>query len=180
MVHGLMFVSIVYSLLVPWHYRNWKRFSDGRFTYIEDATYNHNTPLHSYSKNKDPYSQGLPPALYYLNTSSRQLFSLLTRPANFKYFHSDVIKKLGKVLSYPVTFFWLIGFVIFLVGVRKDTLGLFALCVILYFIGITLVATGWGASPRFRIPLMPFISILSTLGWLKIYDTFHARKSEIK
>jgi len=165
-IHACIFVITVYSLLFLWQWRNNEHFQKFQFSNIDNATVNSQGLYKSYERNEDPYSKGLPPTLYYLNVASRNLMSLMTRPVSFKYFGSDNLKKIGKIFSYPWIAFWLIGLIL---GVSKAGGNIsyqFLLIVILYFIAATIVGTMWGSGARFRVPMMPFIAIISSCGWI--------------
>ena len=164
-IHACIFIVTVYSLLFLWQYRNYTHFKEFQFSNINNATINLKGLYKSYKRNEDPISQGLPPVAYYVNVGSRNLMSLMTRPASFKNFNSPNLKKAGKVFSYPWIAFWLIGFFL---GIRKAGKNFsfhFLLIVILYLMGATIIGTMWGSGPRFRIPMMPYIAILSAYGW---------------
>ena len=164
-LHACIFVITVYSLLFLWQYRNDTHFKEFQFSNINNATVNLKGLYKSYDRNEDPISQGLPPAAYYVNVGSRNVMSLMTRPASFKNFNSPNLKKVGKIFSYPWIAFWLIGFICGIHKARKNVVFSFLLIVIFYLIGATVIATMWGSGPRFRIPMMPYIAILSAYGW---------------
>jgi len=170
-VNALVFAVIIYGLIAPWHMRNIKRFNTNRFCSINNATISEEwgTGLYkSYKRNKDPISQGLPPVAYYCNVTARCLFSLFTRPANFKYFDNRVITVAGKVFSYPWIIFWMSGLLVGLSRMKGNTNLYFLAFMILYFTSTTVFATMWGSGPRFRVPMVPFIAILSAYGWHKL------------
>jgi len=170
-VNALVFAVIVYGSIAPWHMRNIKRFNINRFCSINNATISEEwgTGLYkSYKRNKDPISQGLPPVAYYCNVTARCLFSLFTRPANFKYFDNRVITVAGKVFSYPWIIFWMSGLLVGLSRMKGNTNLYFLAFMILYFTSTTVFATMWGSGPRFRVPMVPFIAILSAYGWHKL------------
>lgn len=167
----IVFVVIVYGSIAPWHLRNIKRFNQNKFCNINNATISEElgTGLYkSYRRNKDPISQGLPPVAYYCNVTARNLLSLFTRPANFKYFGNRVITVAGKVFSYPWIFFWMIGLLAGLLRIKSSTGLYFLALMIFYFTTTTVLATMWGSGPRFRVPMVPFIAILSAYGWQNI------------
>jgi hypothetical protein len=65
--------------------------------------------------------------------------------------------------------FWLIGFLKGVSKIKKDDFYLqFLLFVVLYFICASIGGILFGVSSRFRVPLMPFIAILSANGWLRL------------
>lgn len=166
-IHCLIFFITVYGITGLWQYRNYKRFKETKFSSIDNATVREYGILGSYARNKDEISRGMPPLPYYLNVTSRQLMSLMTRPGNMKYFNSKKLKVAGMVVGYPLMVFWLTGFLFGLTNKRNLAFE-FLTFVTLYFICISIAAITWGVSPRFRVPMMPFIAILSASGWLKI------------
>jgi len=174
-VHACIFLITVYSLLFLWQYRNYTRVHTFRFSSISNATVNLKGLYKSYRRNEDPVSRGLPPLAYYMNVGSRNFMSLMTRPASLKNFNSDIFKKAGKVFSYPWIAFWLAGFIVGIGKTGKNASLHFLLIVILYLVGATIVGAMWGAGPRFRVPMMPYIAIISSLGWARITKKFQDR-----
>ncbi|MBU0468229.1 MAG: glycosyltransferase family 39 protein [Candidatus Omnitrophica bacterium] len=173
--NALVFALIVYGMIAPWHLRNIKRFNMNKFCSINNATISEQwgTGLYrSYKRNKDPISKGLPPVAYYSNVTARCLFSLFTRPANFKYFGNRAITVVGKVFSYPWIFFWMLGLLVGLSKMKGNTALYFLAFIILYFTTTTVFATMWGSGPRFRVPMVPFMAILSAYGWQNIKRRF--------
>ena len=168
LVHAIIFIIIVQSLLFLWQWRNYKHFHEFNFSNIKNATIKSEGLYKSFSRNQDLVSKGLPPMPYYLNVGSRCLLSLMTRPASFKYFNSNILKKTGKALSYPWIAFWLVGLVAGLSRPGKEPCYYFFLIVIFYFSAATILGAMWGADARFRVPMMPYIAILSAYGWLRI------------
>ena len=122
----------------------------------------------SFERNNDPISKGLPPAAYYCNVTARCFLSLFTRPATFKYFGNRALTVAGKIFSYPWIAFWMAGLLVGLAKMRGNVNYYFLAFMIFYFTATTIVATMWGSGPRFRIPMVPFIAILSAYGWQKI------------
>jgi len=164
-IHGLIFVITVYSLLFFWQWRNYTHFQSYQFSNINNATVNLKGLYKSYGRNEDPVSQGLSPAAYYLNVGSRNFMSLMTRPASLKNFNSRNLKRAGKVFSYPWITFWLLGFILGTSKVGKNVSFHFLLIVICYLAGATVIGAMWGAGPRFRISMMPYIAVIATYGW---------------
>lgn len=166
--HALIFLFTIHSLLFIWQWRNYTHFNNFKFSNINNATVNLKGLYKSYERNEDPISKGLPPIEYYINVGSRNLMSLMTRPASFKNFNSIGIKKVGKVFSYPWIAFWLAGLLLGISKVGKNVSFYFLLIVICYLAAATILGAMWGAGPRFRIPMMPFIAIIAALGWSQI------------
>ncbi len=171
LVHAVLFFVIVYSAIAIWHFRNYAHFKQNTFSTITNATISrtHGTGLlHSYQKTNDPRWKVMPPVAYYINMGSRSLLSLWTRPASFKDFNSLALKYAGKVFSYLWIVFWLGGFLKGLTKIKGNQYFYFLFLVICYFTVVTVLATMWGATARFRIPMMPFIAIISAYGWLSL------------
>jgi len=55
--------------------------------------------------------------------------------------------------------------------------GQFLILVLLYFISISVVSTGWHVTPRFRVPMTPFIAIISARGWMFIIQRVKVLRS---
>ncbi|MFH1359572.1 MAG: glycosyltransferase family 39 protein [Candidatus Omnitrophota bacterium] len=164
----LIFLIVLYSFLGLWQYRNNRATHQKTFCAAIDSTLLASGLMHSYAKNEDPYTQGMSPPLYYLNVSSRSFMSLMTRPASFKYFKAPWLKTAGKIFSYPWITFWLAGLVI---GIKKgwrNPNDQFLIIVVLYFILSSCIGALWLVGSRFRVPMMPFIAILSAQGWSQI------------
>jgi len=164
-VHACVFVVIVHSLLFLWQWRNYNHFHEFQFSNIENSTVGSQGIYKSYSHNQDPISAGLSPVPYYLNVTSRCLLSLYTRPVSFKYFELKPIKKIGKIFSYLWIAFWLSGFLRGISKMDNNKYFYFLLLVICYFTAATVLGIMWMADGRFRVPMMPYIAILSAYGW---------------
>jgi len=167
-ISAMILLLVTYVPLGLWQYRNYHRVKRSVFSDIHYATVEGPSATglwRSYSRQQDPSLKNLPPIAYYANVTSRCLISLFTRPGTFKYFKSRPLTVAGKVFGYPWLIFWMIGFIFGLTKLGKDKYLHFLAFVILYLTAITLVATMWGANERFRVPMMPFIAILSAWGW---------------
>jgi hypothetical protein len=163
--HAGIFMITIYCLIFAWQWRNYNHFHEYRFSNIGNATVNLKGLYKSYERNEDPYSQNLSPIPYYINVSSRCLMSLFTRPASYKYFDSKPVKRIGKAVAYPWILFWITGLAAGSIKIGKNISFHFLLLVILYFSATTVVGAMWGADARFRMPMMPYIAILSAYGW---------------
>ncbi|HLF18862.1 MAG TPA: glycosyltransferase family 39 protein [Candidatus Omnitrophota bacterium] len=166
-VHGILFMAIVYVLLGVWQYRNYQIVNDARFSSI--TVFAKSKGLYkSYERHDDRITQGLNPAFHYLNTVSRSVLILFTKPPSLKYFESDYLKWAGKIISYPFIIFWMVGLLIGLSRSERQSPFLFASIVVIYFVGVTVTAVLWREAPRFRVPMMPFIALLASHGWAQI------------
>lgn len=166
--HVLIFAAIVYSLLGIWQIRNYARCHDAGFCYAERVDLNYQGLFNSYTRNADPYTQGMKPLPYYISVTFRSLMSLMTRPGNFKYFQCQPLTVTGLVLGYPWMVFWLSGFIIGAVKARRNIYIKFMLFVALYFIVASVGAQMWIMGTKLRVAMMPFIAIISAYGWMEI------------
>ena len=167
--HAIIFFILFYSLIALWQYHNYARYKDFTFCNIGNATIVAEGIYKSYERNKDPYSKGLPPAAYYMNVASRSFLSVMTRPESFKYFKNRALTVAGKVFAYPWIGFWMIGLIAGLFSMKQNPYFQFLALIILYFVVVTVGGTLWGAGPRFRVPMMPFIAILASFGWMSLF-----------
>jgi len=167
LIHAVIFFAIVYSLIGAWQVRNYVRCGEGVFSSI---SHNHvgSGLIGSYSRNSDPATRGMAPVLYYPNVTFRCLMSIMTRPGTLKDFHSDVLTAIGKVLAYPWMVFWLTGFIAGIAAVKRNIYLQAYLFIILYFLAVSIISIMWLVSERFRVPIMPFIAIISAYGWLNL------------
>lgn len=168
--HAVIFLAVAYGLLGIWQIRNYIHFQQFIFTSITEMNYRGNSIFHSYATNKDPFSQGLAPIPYYINVTWRCFLSLMTRPGTLKYFHCHPLTIAGKVFAYPFVIFWCAGFLIGLTKIKRNVYHQFILFTILYFIFATIAFLMWSSSERYRVPVMPFIAVISAAGWIKIKD----------
>jgi hypothetical protein len=165
--HALIFVLVVYGLLGVWQIRNHARCHNSVFTSVEKEN-SVKGLFKSYVRNTDPYTKGMAPIPYYANVSARCLMSLMTRPGNLKYFKSHTLTVIGKVLAYPWMAFWLVGFIWGIIKARDSIYMQFILFIIAYFIAASIFALMWDVSERLRVPMMPFIAIISAYGWVSL------------
>jgi hypothetical protein len=177
LTHAALLVVITYSLIMLWHYRNYRFTKEFMFSTVGQATYRTQSLMGSFARNQASKAPGLSPTSYYLNATSRQLLALMTEPGSLKYFGSQPLKTMGAVVGYALVAFWLIGFLAGIAKNEKSRYFEFLTWMVMYFMAVTMVAVGWGVGPRFRVPLMPFIAILSAAGWLTIYSLLRSRKS---
>jgi 4-amino-4-deoxy-L-arabinose transferase-like glycosyltransferase len=164
-LHATLFLAVTYGLLGIWQLRNYIHFHQNTFASIIQENCKVSGIFHSYSTNKDPLTQGWPPIPYYVNVTWRCFLSLMTRPGSFKYLHFPILTIAGKVIGYPWVVFWMTGFLIGLTKIRRNIYYQFILCVILYFVFTTIGGEMWYSGERYRVPIMPFIAIISAAGW---------------
>ena len=163
--HALILLLIVYSLIGAWQFRNYARCESAAFSSLERSNLSGIGLIKSYGRNKDPFTKNASPVAYYTSVSVRCLMSLMTRPGNLKYLQSDLLTAVGKVLSYPWMILWMLGFIWGIIRMRRNIYYQFLLFAALYFIVISVVGAMWTAGERLRVPIMPFIAIISAYGW---------------
>jgi len=165
---AVCFFVVVYFLIGLWHWRNTTLMDDWNFSSITHATvYSQYATgiFHHYVKCPDPEIAHFSPLGYYLNVASRSFLGLFTNPGSLKYFGSYGLKVAGKVVGYPWLLFWLSGFVAGCVRWKDHPTFPFVLWLIAYFTVATVGGTCLGADARFRVPMMPFIAVISAHGW---------------
>jgi hypothetical protein len=163
--HGLILLLVFYSCLGIWHYRNYIVTGSGDFTIIDDRDLQHMGLTHNYARYKVSKNIEMDPFLYYINHTARSIMQFLALPGTLKYLGSKPLKVASKIYAYPWMIFWLIG----LFFARYDKLPYrYLLFTILYFMVVSVVVIGLCVGSRFRVPVMPLISILSASGWVRI------------
>lgn len=175
--HSLIFLAIVYSLLGIWQIRNYMHFSRYTFASIKQTNLESFGLIKSYSKNKDTLVQGTSPFFYYINTTFRCLMSVMTRPGTLKYFRFRALTVFGKILGYPWMVFWMLGFIIGIANIRRNIYYQFILIIILYFILTSIGGVTRLAGERFRVPMVPYIAIISAYGWTTCLHWVKSRKA---
>lgn len=164
-----IFLVIVYSMIGIWQVRNYVRCNNISFSSVERLNLSSMGLLNSYSRNTDPYTKGLAPLPYYANVSSRCLMSLMTRPGNLKYLGCDILTNAGKIFGYTWMALWMSGFVWGILKIRDSIIMQFMLLAVIYFAALSVCAAMWVVGERFRVPMMPFIAIISAYGWRRIF-----------
>lgn len=169
--HTLVFLLVAYGLLGIWQLRNYIHFKQNIFTNFQ-INYKIYSLLHSYAANKDPSYAGLNPIIYYINIASRSFLTLMTGPGSLKYLHCYTLSVMGKIFGYTFVAFWWIGFLIGLSKVKSSIYYRFILFIILFFVFFTVTGLSYEITERYRIPIMPFIAIISAAGWIKLKHAF--------
>ncbi|MBL7132261.1 MAG: glycosyltransferase family 39 protein [Candidatus Omnitrophica bacterium] len=164
LIHLLIFLIIVYSLIGLWHLRNYRVSGKNTFSTVTLLAASYRKVL----INNDELTRTLPKIPYYVNVVSRSLVFLMTKPGTLKNFNSPTLKQIGKIIGYPWMVFWLIGFLVGISKVEKNFYLQFLLFVVLYFICASIAGILFGVSSRQRMPMVPFIAILSAHGWIWI------------
>lgn len=178
-IHLIIFAMIVHGCVGMWQYRNLKKRGEFAFSTIDNATYKMYGLIHSYVQNKNPDLKDLSPVPYYLTVVSDSLRDMLLDPGSFKYFESEGLKHVGKVFSYPFLVFWVFGFGIAFLRLPLNFHYCFLVLGVIYFIGVPIVATSYMVVPRFRVPAMPFIAILSAYGWSQFWAWYGLKKKKL-
>jgi hypothetical protein len=170
--HAIIFLAVTYGLLFVWQYRNYVMCGDFAFSSVEKADLSSMGLFKSYARNADIHTKGMAPLTYYVNTSFRCLMSIMTRPGNFKYFQCEPLNLGSFVFSYPWMIFWLSGFILGLINLKRNKFFQFMGLAIFYFTATSIIGVMWCVGERFRVPIMPFIAIISAYGWTIFIDAF--------
>lgn len=168
-IHALSVLVVFYSLLGIWHYRNYLRTGNADFTVIDDRDLNHMGITHHYARYRESEDIKAHPFLHYTHLTAKSIIQFFTLPGTFKYLESRPLRAASKILGYPWMVFWLIGF---LFAGWDSIQKKFLLSTILYFMLVSIMVTGLCVGSRFRVPVMPLLSILSASGWMKIIDKY--------
>jgi hypothetical protein len=167
-LHALMFAFVTYGILGLWQWRNYLRFSEYIFSGIAGQNLTYHSLFQSYASCTDPSARAMGPVRYYLDVGWRCFLSLMTRPGSLKYFHSPALSLAGKIFGYPWMIFWMTGFLAGILMVKRNLYYQFVLLCAVYFILVSVCGAGWCAGERFRVPIMPFIAVLSAHGWSRL------------
>lgn len=168
--HALILLAVAYGLLGLWQIRNYLIFGKASFSNTISIGIINNGLFHSYSRNHDPSLQGMSPIPYYINVTWRYFLSLMTRPGSFKYFHCPPLTVIGKVIGYPWVVFWMTGFLIGITKIKRNLYYQFLLLVIVCYLCGTIVVMASDVGERFRVPMIPFIAIISAYGWVYLFS----------
>jgi len=183
LIHAILVLVLVYGLLGIWQYHNLKVFDKFIFSNIDNATVHMNGVIGRYSRETDPKLKAMPAPLYYVVSVGDNFLDLMTAPGNMKDFHSKGWKIFGEGFGYLFVVFWWIGLIAGLVFCRDDLVGQFLVLVLVYLMAISIVSTGWHVTPRFRVPMLPSIAILSARGWMALFKNpliIDAKKVKVK
>lgn len=178
--HALLFTIISYSLFLPWQLRNYRLTGQFSFSTIRNITLDMEGLWGSYARNKDTLAAGTSPAGYYAGVTTSGILNILTYPGTLKYFGSKPLKFWGKVLAYPWMVFWFIGFIAGTFKSWRNPYLMLLLAIIMYFIAVTIWTTLSSALGRFRVPMMPYLAIISAHGWFLITSYFKRQDPAVK
>ena len=167
-VQAIVLLIVVYGLLGLWQVRNYLVSGHAIFCSIL-----HDDPARiglykSYLRNTDAISQGMSPVMYYIDVTWRCFLSIMTRPGSFKYFHCPTLTVLQKTLAYPWMVFWMTGLLYGVIKMGRNIYYQFFLLVIMYFVSGSIVAEMWFVGERYRVPIVPFIAVFSSYGWMQL------------
>lgn len=173
--HALVFLIVVYSLLGIWESRNYRLTGQRTFSNVIQGVSNVSGLRGSFFRNKDSISEQEKPLVYGIKTASRCFLSLMTRPGPFKYFRSPAVSVIGRIFAYPWMIFWFAGFIFGIVKAGRNIYYQFILLVIAYFIFVSIGGVSSSVSERYRVPIIPFLAVISAYGWVEISGYFKRR-----
>ena len=173
-LHASVFLVLVYSLLGIWESRNYRLTGVKTFASVIQTNPKKFGLWESFSNQVKYAPNKIEPAFCYLKSSLRCFLSLMTRPGPFKYFRSAILSAIGKVLAYPWMVFWVLGLIIGVAKTGSNIYYQFILLVIAYFIVTSIEGAGFLVGERFRVPMVPFIAVLSAYGW-SVLNTKNAK-----
>jgi len=164
-VHALVAILIFYSCVGVWHYRNYVRCGRADFTTLDELNLSSAGLLHKYERVRSRGKTELSPFVFYVNRSLRSVSGFITLPGTLKQFGSWYMRRASKIFGYPWLVFWLAG--LCFVGLGRIEYK-FLMMTVLYYLVVSVLIVGIFMSSRYRVPVMPLISILSAAGWLRI------------
>ncbi|MDO8579884.1 MAG: glycosyltransferase family 39 protein [Candidatus Omnitrophota bacterium] len=165
LTHAMIFLIIVYSSIGLWIWRNYHNSGRAAFTNITDATIGTWGVGGTHTRSKTPQWENMPTVPYYSLVVLKSSLELMTRPASFKYFECNWLRRTGQVFSYPWGIFCLVGLLAGIARMKTNIYFQFFALVIVYFIAVSVVNALLQVTPRFRVPMVPFLAILSSYGW---------------
>jgi hypothetical protein len=171
--HALLFIFIIYSLLGVWQLRNYLVVGSPVFSsiFFEDPT--KNGLCHSFLRNTNHFRHhfryDMGPILYYMDATWQSFWSIMSRPGSLKYFNCHALTVIGKVFAYPFMIFWMTGFLWGVINIGRNIYYKFLLIVIFYFVSGSILSDMLIETSRFRMPIMPFIAIISAYGWSQLF-----------
>lgn len=167
LAHGLIFFLVFYAVTGAWNYRNYIRTGHADFTTIDNIDLQNMGLLNKYSRQSDMARAEIGPLAFYVKDTSKSFVNFLTRPGTLKYLRNAPLKTASKIFGYPWVILWIMG----LFFARYDKLSnIFLLLTTIYFTVVSVVGVGLCCGSRFRVPIMPLISILAASGWAVIYS----------
>lgn len=177
LVHAILSLLLVYGFLGIWEYQNLKAFGEFSLCNIDHVTVQMHGLLLSYARENNPQLKQLPPVVYYVSTIVRNFFSLMATPGSMRHYGSWALRIFGVSFGYLLVIFWWTGLIAGIFKDKKDVVYMFLMMVVLYFVCVTIVSVGWGATARFRVPMVSSLAILSARGWFMLLRSYGDQKS---
>jgi hypothetical protein len=170
--HVFILLVVVYGLLGIWQVRNYMVSGHVGFCTLLYDNPHYFGLYKSYSRNTDLLTKSMAPLPYYINVTSRCFVLMMTSPGSFKYFHCNPLTIFGKIFGYVWIIFCMTGFLYGITKIKGNIYFQFLLLVITYFVVGSIWGVMWSISDRFRLPIEPFIAIISAYGWIKFVELF--------
>jgi len=163
--HVVILLIVVYGLLGIWQFRNYMIFKSPIFCSIfqENSGF-----FNGYFEHASRLVHSVGELQYYGGIVLKGLGSLLIRPVSFKYFHSYPLMIIGQILGYAWAVFLMGGFVYGIARIGRNACYQFFLFVIVCFIYGSMIGAAHYLGGRFRVPMEPFIAIISAYGWQQL------------
>jgi len=173
LIHAAVFLVMVYSFLGAWQIRNYQRVGTTSFAVVGDTNFKIHGLVSNAEKSNNYFQQGI----NYVSYTWQSFVNLMTLPGSLKYYKSKPFAILGKAIFYPWMVFWLIGFLVGCMKIKRNIYYQFLLWIMLYFIAVTIINISNAGGERFRIPMVACIAVISAYGWLNIRDFWEKRKN---
>ncbi len=173
-VHAVIFLIIIYSLLGAWQMRNYQRARTSLFATVIQEKLPAFGLVNVVEKNSNYFIQ----SINYLSGVGQSFVNLMTLPGSLKYYKLGFFAIIGKIIFYLWMVFWLIGFLVGCLKIKRNIYYQFLLYLILYFVTVTVIGLYFYAGERFRIPMVCSIAVISAYGWLLVRDYLAIRKHQ--
>lgn len=164
-IHTLVFLAVVYSAIGAWHYRNYLHFKQPVFSSVSSSDLARFGIFRSYARDKQAQEKKEPPVVYYIKAGTQYLMFLMTSPGTLKDLKSPPLRIAGKISGYFWVALWMLGFIVGLIKIKYNIYYKAILLFIIYFAAISVAGVTFLVEERFRVPMMPFIAIISAYGW---------------
>ena len=172
LIQAAVFLVVVYSFLGIWQIRNYQRVGTSSFAAVGDS----NFKIHGLASKVEKSDNYLLQGINYAGCAGQSFVNLMTLPGSLKYYKSKPFAILGKAIFYPWMVFWLIGFLVGCVKIKRNIYYQFLIWVMLYFIAVTIINISNAGGERFRIPMVASIAVIAAYGWSAISDFWGRRK----
>jgi len=164
-IHTLVFLVVLYSAIGAWHYRNYLHFKQPVFSSVASSDFSRFSIFGSYARNKQAQENKELPVVYYIRSGAQCLMFLMTSPGTLKDLDSPALRVAGKISGYFWVALWMLGFITGLMKIKYNIYYKSILLFIIYFAAISVAGVTFLVEERFRVPMMPFIAIISAYGW---------------